>query len=144
MTLRGIKYKGGKVLMKSQNKRFAWLFGLCIVVVIATAESISAQTRPPLSPWLYLFNQNRSGIGLDNYHTYVAPQLQIQQEFAQQGRQIQQQQAQQRNLEGQIDKVLNAPKKRPSYSSSNGAGYRQYLHYYGGLPQGGPPYHGKR
>ena len=130
--------------MESQNKHFAWLLGLCIIVVAATTESVSAQqARPPISPWLSLFNENRGGI-LDNYHTFVAPQLQMQQEFAQQGRQLQQQQAQQRDLQGQIDKVLNPPKKRPSYSSSNGAGYRQYLHYYSGLPQGGPPYQGKR
>jgi len=128
--------------MKPQGKYFIWLFGLCVVVV-AMSESVSAQTRPPISPWLSMFNNSRGNV-LDNYHTYVMPQMQIQQEFAQQERQMRQQQMQQRSLEGQIDKVLNPPKKRPSYSSSNGAGYRQYLHYYKGLPQGGPPYHGKR
>ena len=129
--------------MRSQCEPFAWLFGLCIIAVIAMVESASAQTRPPISPWLSLFNENRGSI-LDNYHTFVAPQLQLQKDFAQQERQMQQQQTQQRDLEGKISKVLNPPKKRPSYSASNGAGYRQYLHYYNGLPQGGPPFHGKR
>ena len=122
--------------MKFQWKPFALLFGLCAIAVVATAERASAQSRPPLSPWLSLFNENRGGI-LPNYQTFVVPQMQVQREFAQQERQIQQQQA-------QINKALNAPKNRPSYSPSRGAGYRQYLHYYQGLPQGGPPYQGKR
>ena len=129
--------------MKSQYHRFTWLFALGVLVVTMTAESVSSQTRPPISPWLSLFNNNRGNV-LDNYHTYVMPQMQVQKEFEQQGQQLRQQQTQQRNLEGQIDKVLNAPKKRPSYSPASGAGYRQHLHYYKGLPQGGPPYHGKR
>ncbi len=124
-------------------KRLYWTLGLCMLVVVLISNTASAQTRPALSPWLSLFNDNRGGV-LDNYHTFVAPQIQVQREFAQQEQQIQQQQTQQKKIEGQIDKALNAPKKRPSYSPGNGAGYRQYLHYYSGLPQGGPPYHGKR
>jgi len=129
--------------MKSRFARFHWLVGLGMMMIVVSAQSVSAQNRPPISPWLSLFNDNRGGV-LDNYHTFVAPQLQLQKDFAQQERQIQQQQTQQRNLEGQISKALNPPKKRMSYSASNGAGYRQYLHYYNGLPQGGPPYQGKR
>jgi hypothetical protein len=106
------------------------------VFVVGTVQSVSAQLQPPLSPWLNLFNNSRGNV-LDNYHTYVAPQIQAQQDFATQ-------QSQQKDLQRQIDKALNAPKKRPSYAPGNGAGYRQYLHYYSGLSQGGPPYHGKR
>ncbi len=121
------------------------IMAACVGVLLFIASTASAQTRPALSPWLSLYNNNRGGV-LDNYHTFVAPQMQIQKDFQQQGQQIQRQQTEQRTLEDQINKTLNAPKKRASYSPQNGAGYRQYLHYYDAksLPQGGPPYHGKR
>ena len=122
--------------MKSRWERFVGLLGLCVVAVVASTESASAQYSPPLSPWLSMYNQNRGGI-LDNYHTFVMPQFEAQKEFAQQ-------QSQQKDMQRQIDQILNPPKKRPSFTSSGGAGYRQHLHYYRGLPQGGPPYHGKR
>ena len=122
--------------MKAQCTRFLRLAAAGAVLVLFLVEGASAQLPPRLSPWLGINNDPRGNI-LDNYHTYVAPQIQAQQEFARQ-------QAQQKDLQRQIDKVLNPPKKRPAYASGSGAGYRQYLHYYNGLPQGGPPYHGKR
>ena len=122
--------------MKIRMKRFLGMVVACAASVLFLAPESTAQTKPAISPWLSMFNDNRGGV-LDNYHTFVAPQLQMQKEFAQQERQMQQQQA-------QINKALNPPKKRMGYSPSNGAGYRQYLHYYSGLPQGGPPYQGKR
>jgi len=128
--------------MKTQKRHFCRLFGFCLLAVVLMTQEASAQS-PPLSPWLSLFNDNRGNI-LDNYHTFVAPQIQMQKDFAQQEQQIQRQQAGQKSLESQLDKALNAPKKRASFAPGNGAGYRQYLHYYKGLPQGGPPYHGKR
>jgi len=122
--------------MKSGMKRFVGWGAASAVMVLFLVEGAAAQVRPPLSPWLGINNYSRGNI-LDNYHTYVAPQIQAQEEFSRQ-------QSQQKDLQRQIDKALNPPKKRPSYGSNNGAGFRQYLHYYNGLPQGGPPYQGKR
>lgn len=105
----------------------------------------SAQTQPPISPWLSMFNYNR-GNPLSNYHTYVVPQQQAIQTFQTQerqiqtqGRQIQAQAAQQRSLQGEVDGVLGPPRKVGSIGGARGPGYRQYLHYYQGLPQGGVP-----
>ena len=122
--------------MKSRFERFAWLFAAWTLLVFSLVEGVAAQSpRPPISPWLSMFQSNRGNV-LDNYHAYVAPQLHAQQEFSQQ-------QTQNKDLQRQIDKALNPPKARPAGGGTN-AGYRQYLHYYNGLPQGGPPYHGKR
>ena len=122
--------------MKTQCKRFVGWVAVSAVLLLLLVEGATAQTRSPFSPWLGMNNDPRRNV-LDNYHTYVAPQIQAQQEFARQ-------QSQQKDLQRQIDKALNPPKKRPSYGPSGGAGYRQYSHYYSGLPQGGPPYQGKR
>ena len=131
--------------MKSQRERFSCLVVVSAALLLSLFEAAMAQSpHPPLSPWLDMFRENRSGSGLSNYHTFVAPRLQLQRELSQQERQLQQQQAQQRDMQGQLDQALNSPKKRPSYSPASGAGYRQYLQYYKGLPQGGPPYHGRR
>ena len=122
--------------MKTPCKRFVGWVAVSAILVLFLVEGATAQIRSPFSPWLGMNNDPRGNI-LDNYHTYVAPQIQAQQELTRQ-------QAQQKDLQRQIDKALNPPKKRPGYGPSNGAGYRQYLHYYNGLPQGGPPYQGKR
>ena len=122
--------------MKPRFERFTWLIAVSTILVFSFVEGAAAQSpRPAISPWLSLFQNNR-GNPLDSYHTFVAPQILAQQEFSQQ-------QTQNRDLQRQIDKVLNPPKARPT-GGGTGAGYRQYLHYYNGLPQGGPPYHGKR
>ncbi|MDR1054064.1 MAG: hypothetical protein LBL39_07800, partial [Planctomycetaceae bacterium] len=92
-----------------------------------------AQTRPAISPWLSLYN-NRSG-SLPNYQAFVRPQMDMMKELQDQSDQLKLQGKKQRAFEN----VLEAPRLRPSLSGSQPAGFRQYLHYYQGLPQGGVP-----
>ncbi len=116
------------------------------------ARSQSTQSRPAISPWLSMFNENSNGV-LSNYHEYVRPRLELYQAYENQQRQIQQQAVQQRVMEQQIQsgvqatlndgsapRILAAPNRVKSIGGMQGAGYRQYLHYYPrGLPQGGVP-----
>ncbi len=117
----------------------------CAAFVTVSASSVSAQTQPPISPLLSMFNYNRGG-AQSNYHAFVVPQQKAIQTFQaqerqiqSQGRQIQAQSAQQRSLQDEVGGVLNAPRQVGSIGGAKGAGYRQYLHYYQGLPQGGVP-----
>lgn len=112
--------------------------GLLIATAVSAsvfwfAEQAAAQYRPPLSPWLSLFNDNRGGV-LSNYHTFVLPRQQIIQEFQTQERQIQSQAAQQQQLQGEVDKVLIQPRKTQSLGGNRAAGFGQHLHYYQGIP----------
>ncbi|MDR2762914.1 MAG: hypothetical protein LBB88_09955 [Planctomycetaceae bacterium] len=91
-------------------------------------------TRPTISPWLSMYN-NRSGSSLPNYQAYVRPQMDMLKELQNQSNQIKSQGIQQRDL----SQILEAPRLKPSISGSQPAGFRQYLHYYQGLPQGGVP-----
>ncbi|MDR2169991.1 MAG: hypothetical protein LBP59_07615 [Planctomycetaceae bacterium] len=90
-------------------------------------------TRPTISPWLSMFN-NRSG-SLPNYQAFVRPQMDVLRELQNQSDQLKIQDAKQRSL----TQTLEAPRLKPSLSGSQPAGFRQYLHYYQGLPQGGVP-----
>jgi hypothetical protein len=101
-------------------------------VVIFTSYS-AAQTRPAISPWLSM-NNNRSG-SLPNYQAFVRPQMDMLKELQNQSEQLKLQGAKQRDL----NQILEAPRLKQSMSGSQPAGFRQYLHYYQGLPQGGVP-----
>lgn len=134
--------------------RNSWFGVLGCVVVVLLLETVfaarceaQAPLSPALSPWLSLFNNNRGGV-LDNYHAFVLPQQRAIQEFntqrqqlQQQGSQIQMQGMRQRELLGELDKTLDAPRKTQSLGGANPAGYQQYLHYYQGLPARGVPYY---
>ncbi len=125
---------------------------LCFFVVDEiSAQTLPAQPRPTISPWLSMFNNNRNGV-LSNYHEFVRPRQEIYKAYENQQRQIQQQTAQQRVMQQEIrseaallndsssQRILAEPRRTKSIGGMQGAGFRQYLHYYqGGLPQGGVP-----
>lgn len=90
-----------------------------------------SQLPPPISPWLSMFNYNR-GNALSNYHTYVVPQQQAQKAYQSQQTQIRKQAAQQQVVQGEVEKILNQPRKVGSGASRSAGGYGQYLHYYQG------------
>ncbi|MDR1483595.1 MAG: hypothetical protein LBT09_02100 [Planctomycetaceae bacterium] len=92
-----------------------------------------AQTRSSISPWLSMHN-NRSG-SLPNYQAFVRPQMDMLREIQSQSNQLKNQDARQHDMK----QLLETPRVRPSLSGSQPAGFRQYLHYYQGLPQGGVP-----
>ncbi|MDR1963250.1 MAG: hypothetical protein LBQ50_05685 [Planctomycetaceae bacterium] len=123
------------------------MFIFCVVVSVYSGN-VHGQSSPALSPWLSLFNNNRNGI-LDNYNEFVKPKQDMLRALQDQGNQLRQQGTQQQNLQGSMNQLLNdgstervlaEPRQTRSLGGSNGAGFRQYMHYYqGGLQQGGVP-----
>ncbi len=119
-----------------------------VVLAMLCTASLSAQGPPPaISPWLSMFNNNRGG-ALSNYHTFVQPQQRAIQAIQTQGQQIHQLQSQAQQFQASGGpqrslrdggRVLAAPRQVGSIGGMRGAGFRQYLHYYQGLPQGGVP-----
>lgn len=134
---------------RNKNILFGFL-GLAVFCLVGVSEvsAQSAQSNPALSPWLSMFNNNRGGT-LSNYHEFVRPRQEIYQAYQNQQRQIQQQNSQQRMMQtemnqllndGTTDRILNEPRQTKSIGGMQGAGYRQYMHYYqGGMPRGGVP-----
>lgn len=123
------------MLRKQSKKIVAFLFVLFTILLAGQMfqSEVKAQLPPPISPWLNMFNNNR-GNPLSNYHTYVRPEQQIIREFQSQEKQIRQQASQQQQLSGEMDKVLDMPRKKPSMGSSRGAGFGQHMHYYQNIP----------
>lgn len=101
-------------------------------MTVLTAPAANAQYQPSISPWLQMFNNNRGG-ALSNYHTFVRPQQMAIQEFQSQDRQLRSQASQQQQLQGEVDKIMNAPRKSQGIGN-RAAGYGQHLHYYQGIP----------
>lgn len=134
---------------RNKNILFGFL-GLAVFCLVGVSEvsAQSAQSNPALSPWLSMFNNNRGGV-LSNYHEYVKPRQEMYKAYQEQQQQLNRQGGQQRQLQGEMNqllndgstnRILNEPRRVKSIGGMQGAGYRQYLHYYqGGLPQGGVP-----
>jgi hypothetical protein len=127
-------------------KKIVFLFAAALFSIYAA--NVSGQSSPALSPWLSLFNNNRGGV-LDNYNEFVKPKQDMLRSLQDQGSQIRQQGSQQQALQGSMnqllndgstDRVLAEPRLTKSIGGMNGAGFRQYMHYYqNGVQQGGVP-----
>ena len=126
---------------------------LCLLTIATflamNSSSVFAQLSPAISPWMGMFDRNRTPGTLDNYNRLVKPQQNMLKAYAAQANQIQnQQQALQalqdggggsasgaRNLmdagspSGKTSPFLSPPREIPS-TQSNPAGFNQYLHYY--------------
>ncbi|MDR1269280.1 MAG: hypothetical protein LBK82_07125 [Planctomycetaceae bacterium] len=122
---------------------------LCVTVwVSAYSGNIYGQSSPALSPWLSLFNNNRGGV-LDNYNEFVKPKQDMLRTLQDQGNQLRRNASTQQSMQGSMnqilndgstDRILSEPRQTKSIGGMNGAGFRQYLHYYqGGVQQGGVP-----
>jgi hypothetical protein len=109
------------------------LISTAMFFVLVFANLSTAQSRPTISPWLQMQN-SRSG-SLSNYQAFVRPQMDMMRELQNQSNQLQYQNTRQQNM----SQMLEAPQLRPTVSGNQPAGFRQYLHYYQGLPQGGVP-----
>jgi hypothetical protein len=111
---------------------------VCLLVVCFVwgfASEATAQNRSAFSPWLGMQN-SRSG-SLPNYQAFVRPQMDMLKELQDQSTMLKQQDSIQKDM----SRILEAPREKPSMSGSQPSGFRQYLHYYQGLPQGGVPYY---
>jgi hypothetical protein len=122
---------------------------LCVAAWFSVySGNVYGQPSPALNPWLSLFNNNRSGV-LDNYNEFVKPKQDMLRSLQDQGGQLRQQEMRQQNMQGAMNQLLNdgsanrilaEPRQTKSIGGMNGAGFRQYLHYYqGGVQHGGVP-----
>ncbi|MDR0705021.1 MAG: hypothetical protein LBF88_08535 [Planctomycetaceae bacterium] len=134
------------MLKKILNSTFILLS--VAVWVLTYSGNVYGQSSPALSPWLSLFNNNRGGV-LDNYNEFVKPKQDMLRALQDQGNQLRQQGIRQQTMQGSMNQLLNdgstdrilaEPRQTKSIGGMNGAGFRQYLHYYqGGVQQGGVP-----
>ena len=129
------------------------------------SNSVFAQLPPPISPWMGMFDRNRTSGTLGPYLSNVRPQQDMMKAYAAQSSQIQAQQRVLQSLQsgtgssggssGSMDlsgvlggssgsqnkELLQPPREIPS-TQRNPAGYYQYLHYYPqhSLPRRPVPY----
>lgn len=123
------------------------LLGVAVWILVYSGN-LYGQSSSTLSPWLSLFNNNRGGV-LDNYNEFVKPKQDMLRTLQDQGTQLRQQGIRQQTMQGSMnqllndgstDRVLAEPRQTKSIGGVNGAGFRQYLHYYqGGVQHGGVP-----
>ena len=130
------------------RSKFYSLFSFVFVFFFAFSSdtaSCLAQSSSGISPWLTI-PSNRRGDVLDPYNTYVRPQNDARAQMQGLSTSMLAEDSSMRKLENQMDRMLMQPTKGngAGLGARGGAGYRQYLHYYQGLPQGGVPQYGKR
>jgi len=83
------------------------------------------QLYPPLSPWLKLYY--RQAGPLDNYHSFVRPELQLRETLRRQALLIQQQSAGMSDLRSEVTGLQTGGPVRPTGA---GAVFMGYSHYY--------------
>jgi hypothetical protein len=83
------------------------------------------QLRPTLSPWLKLYSRQSGPV--DNYHSFVRPELQLQDTFRRQDLLNEQQSAGMSDLKTQVTELQTGGKVRPTGA---GAEFMRYSHYY--------------
>ena len=125
--------------MTTRRFVFGFLAAVAFLLLFTTESVAQFSSQPPLSPWLSLNNYNRGGV-LPNYLEFVRPQQQAIQQFQSQQRQIQSQGAQQQQMQGDMDKILQQPRKTVNFGAQRPSAYNEYLHYYQGIPRRPVPY----
>ena len=107
-----------------------FLLTLLLVVGAIWTPSAFAQTRygtvrGPISPWMDLFQRNPGP--LDNYHSYVKPEIQLQRTITQQNNALMQNAAGIQVLGQQMENGQKESQVRPT---GTGSVYMDYSHYY--------------
>jgi len=117
-------------------KTKVFVFAAVVAVVAMLCSPAMAQprytpSRPTFSPWLNLYQRN-TGV-LDNYHTYVRPQVELERTLRQQDLALSRQSAALRNIQGQLNR------ERPAQAGPTGvhSTFMNYSHYYPGASTGG-------
>lgn len=100
---------------------------LLITALPAVAQNTYTPQRPVLSPWLQL-GQSNSG-PLDNYHTYVQPQLQLYDTLRQQSAEIERQQIGLQTLSYEVSSPLG--KQAAMVPTGQGGTFMNLGHYFG-------------
>lgn len=124
----------GLVRVANMRIRSAWLiFCVCLSAGIIAADAAGQTprsygyqpTRPTISPWMNLYQRNTGAV--DNYHTYVQPQKQLQETLQQQNARIQQQGLGIRGLTHQLSDLEQGKTVR---ATGAGSVFMDYSHYY--------------
>jgi len=82
--------------------------------------------QPTFSPWLNLYQRNSGP--LDNYHTFVRPEMQLRATLRQQRTMLQDQGEGLRELSGQVSAVQQS--RAPAHPTGAGSVFMDYEHYY--------------
>ncbi len=120
--------------MKGQQLFLAFL---AISIPFASASSAGAQrpgsperfSRPTFSPWFGLFS--RETRALDNYHSYVRPEIRLRNTLGQQANALRQQKTTILGLGQEIRAVERGGGPRPT---GTGSGFMIYSHYFQTVP----------
>lgn len=105
-----------------------WLVGLGVQDTSAQSFGpvrYESQLYPPLSPWLKLYYRQAGPI--DNYHSFVRPELQLRETLRRQDLLIQQQSAGMSDLRSEVTELQTGGPVRPTGA---GAAFMAYSHYY--------------
>ncbi len=89
---------------------------------------------PTLSTWFNLYQRNSGA--LDNYHTFVRPERQLQDALRQQNTTIQRQGEGIRGLTGQMNELQQG--RSPAHPTGAGSVFMDYGHYYNLKTSAGP------
>ena len=116
-------------------------FHTVLATVLLTGGTIFAQSaaaqynyipqRPTISPWMNLFQGNTGP--LDNYHTFVRPQIQLNRTLQMQSTALNRQAAGLQYLNNEIMEPQG--NQSTMLSTGQGATFMNYSHYYGGNQQ---------
>ncbi len=105
-----------------------FLAGGTIFAQAAAAQSVYSPQTPAISPWMGLWQKNTGAV--DNYHTFVLPQMQLNQTLQMQNAALNRQEAGLQNLNFDItQQQWNQSRIMPT---GQGASFMYYSHYYGG------------
>ena len=132
MRIQNFSWNGGMV-------RNAVVLGGALVFFLGFAvSSAQAQTSPTLSPWLLMDRSRRTPA--TDYLNYVKPRQELTQQLQRQEYQLQRTQSETREIQHQLSddgkgKNLKAPGAAgPSTGARGAAAFRNYGHWYTGLP----------
>lgn len=87
--------------------------------------------KPTISPWFNLYNRNTGP--LDNYNTYVRPEMELRDTLQQHASGIQRNSTGIRSLGHEVNQLQTEGLIRPT---GTGSGFMNYSHYYPALGQG--------
>ena len=109
--------------------RFTLLTLMLVVGAMGTpsafAQSRYTPTRGPISPWMDMFQRHPGP--LDNYHSYVKPEMQAQNQFNQQQNALAQNAA---GVQVLGQQMADAKKESQVNPTGTGSVFMDYSHYY--------------
>ena len=110
------------------RQRLILLSMLLVVGTVWTPVAFAQRYTPirgPISPWMDIF-QRKPG-PLDNYHSYVQPEIQLQRTVNQQNNALTQNALGIQSLGQQVE---DAQKESPVHPTGAGSVFMEYSHYY--------------